>query len=243
MNRLKPTLGVSPLKNAVGPSSLNRSFTTTIPDTLRSKLAFWIRVLTVSRGAATVIDATAPAIEAIKFWVQVALWKSVTPRAYSFVTADAPKSWREAVQWPEWRRPATKVATLNQKKNLLRSFQVHSVPLSTPILDTTLSLPPWKSEQNLDHGKLLDLLDAWFWVRLVVIIPKRDTMRLHGWTNCINTYDFANPGQATVTEDDISGKKARIKVKVLPASWSLHHHLAFPFSKCVRELRPVMSLD
>lgn len=67
------TLGVSPLKNAVGPSSRNRSFTTTTPETLRSKLAFWIRVFIVSSGAAIVIDATAPAIEAMKFCAQVAL--------------------------------------------------------------------------------------------------------------------------------------------------------------------------
>ncbi len=86
------TLGVSPLKKAEGPSCLMRSFTTVKPETLRSKLAFCIRVLTVSRGAATVIDATAPAIEAMKFWPQVALEKSDTPSAYSLVTADAPKS-------------------------------------------------------------------------------------------------------------------------------------------------------
>lgn len=88
------TFGVSPLKKARGPSFLNRSFTTTTPDTFRSKLAFWMRVLIVSSGAATVMDATAPAIEAMKFCVHVALWKSVTPRTYSFVTADAPKSYR-----------------------------------------------------------------------------------------------------------------------------------------------------
>jgi hypothetical protein len=42
------------------------------PGTFCSKFAFWIRVLTVSRGAAIVIDATAPAIDAMKFWVHVA---------------------------------------------------------------------------------------------------------------------------------------------------------------------------
>ena len=88
------TFGVNPLKKAVGPSSLSRSFTTTKPDTFRSKFAFCMRVLIVSNGAAMVIDATAPAMEAMKFWVHVALWKSVTPRAYSLVTADAPKSCR-----------------------------------------------------------------------------------------------------------------------------------------------------
>ena len=51
-----------------------------------------MRVLTVSKGAAIVIDATAPATDAIKFWVQVALEKSLMPRMYSFVAAEAPKS-------------------------------------------------------------------------------------------------------------------------------------------------------
>ena len=68
----KLTLGVNPLKKAVGPSFLIRSLMTVTPCTLRSKLAFWIRVLTVSRGAATVIEATAPAMEAMKFWPHVA---------------------------------------------------------------------------------------------------------------------------------------------------------------------------
>jgi len=67
-----PTLGVRPLKKADAPSFLMRSFTTVIPWTLRSKFAFWIRVLTVSSGAATVMEATAPAIEAMKFWPHVA---------------------------------------------------------------------------------------------------------------------------------------------------------------------------
>jgi hypothetical protein len=46
---------------------------TVTPETLCSKLAFCIRVLTVSSGAATVIEATAPAMDAIKFCVHVAL--------------------------------------------------------------------------------------------------------------------------------------------------------------------------
>ena len=71
-NKTKLTLGVKPLKKAVGPSFLIRSLMTVTPCTLRSKLAFWIRVLTVSRGAATVIEATAPAMEAMKFWPHVA---------------------------------------------------------------------------------------------------------------------------------------------------------------------------
>lgn len=66
------TFGVKPLKNAVGPSFFIRSFTTVSPGTLCSKFAFWIRVLTVSRGAATVMEATAPATDAIKFCIHVA---------------------------------------------------------------------------------------------------------------------------------------------------------------------------
>jgi len=63
----KFTFGVKPLKKAVGPSCLMSSFTTVIPCTFLSKFAFCIRVFTVSRGAATVIEATAPAIDAMKF--------------------------------------------------------------------------------------------------------------------------------------------------------------------------------
>ena len=46
---------------------------TVTPETLFSKFAFWMRVLMVSRGAATVMEATAPAIDATKFWPHVAL--------------------------------------------------------------------------------------------------------------------------------------------------------------------------
>ena len=38
-----------------------------------SKLRFWMRVLMTSRGAETTSDADAPAMEAIKFWNQLAL--------------------------------------------------------------------------------------------------------------------------------------------------------------------------
>ena len=55
------------MNNAVGPSFFKRSLTTVTPLTLLSKLAFWIRVLIVSRGAATDMEATAPATEATKF--------------------------------------------------------------------------------------------------------------------------------------------------------------------------------
>jgi hypothetical protein len=60
------TFGVRPLKNAPGPSVRIMSRMTAIPEMLVLKLAFWIRVLTTSRGAATVMEATAPAIEATK---------------------------------------------------------------------------------------------------------------------------------------------------------------------------------
>jgi hypothetical protein len=43
------------------------------PDSLASKLRFWIRVLTTSRGAETMSEAEAPAMDATKFWNQVAL--------------------------------------------------------------------------------------------------------------------------------------------------------------------------
>jgi len=66
------TFGVKPLKKAVEPSFLRSSLITVTPCTLRSKFAFCIRVFTVSSGAATVIEATAPATEAMKFCIHVA---------------------------------------------------------------------------------------------------------------------------------------------------------------------------
>ena len=66
--------GVRPLKRALTPSVLIRSLNTVMPETFVSKLAFWMRVLMTSRGAATVMEATAPETEARKFCVQVALW-------------------------------------------------------------------------------------------------------------------------------------------------------------------------
>ena len=81
------------MNRAVGPSFLIRSLTTVTPESLVSKFWCWMRVLIVSRGAATVIDAAAPATDAIKFWVQVALEKSSMPRTYSLVAAEAPKSY------------------------------------------------------------------------------------------------------------------------------------------------------
>ena len=60
------TFGVKPLKNEPMPSCLIISLMMVTPPTCELKLAFWIRVLTTSRGAATVMDATAPAMEATK---------------------------------------------------------------------------------------------------------------------------------------------------------------------------------
>jgi hypothetical protein len=64
--RLLLTLGVRPLKKEPIPSVRTMSRMMVIPETLALKLAFWIRVLTTSRGAATVMEATAPVIEATK---------------------------------------------------------------------------------------------------------------------------------------------------------------------------------
>lgn len=54
------------MKKAPGPSERTMSLMTVKPETFWQKLAFWIRVLTTSRGAATVIDETAPAMDAMK---------------------------------------------------------------------------------------------------------------------------------------------------------------------------------
>lgn len=59
--------GVNPLKNAPNPSCLIISFIIVTPPVFVSKFAFWIRVLTTSKGAETVIEATAPPILATKF--------------------------------------------------------------------------------------------------------------------------------------------------------------------------------
>lgn len=67
------TFGVKPLNSAETPSFLTNSLITVTPLTFCSKFAFWMRVLTTSSGAATVMEATAPEMEAMKFWVQVAL--------------------------------------------------------------------------------------------------------------------------------------------------------------------------
>lgn len=73
-SRTEHTFGVRPLNRPPMPSLRTSSRKTTRPWTRVSKFAFWMRVLMTSSGAATVMLATAPAIEATKFWAQVALW-------------------------------------------------------------------------------------------------------------------------------------------------------------------------
>lgn len=60
------------MKKAVIPSFLAMLLTIRNPDSGFSKFRFWMRVLITSRGAETMRDALAPAIEAMKFWNQVA---------------------------------------------------------------------------------------------------------------------------------------------------------------------------
>jgi hypothetical protein len=65
-SRSELTLGVNPLKKLPTPSCLTMLRMMDMPPSLLSKLAFCIRVLTTSRGAATVMEATAPAMDATK---------------------------------------------------------------------------------------------------------------------------------------------------------------------------------
>lgn len=67
------SLGVRPLKKAVGPSCFIMFAMILTPLSGFSKFRFWILVLTTSRGAETIKDAEAPAMEAIKFWYHDAL--------------------------------------------------------------------------------------------------------------------------------------------------------------------------
>jgi hypothetical protein len=67
------TFGTKPLKKLVMPSFFIILLTILKPLSGLSKFRFWIRVLITSRGAETMRDAEAPAIDAIKFWNQVAL--------------------------------------------------------------------------------------------------------------------------------------------------------------------------
>ena len=61
------SLGVSPLKKADGPSFFIILAIILTPLSGLSKLRFWILVLTTSRGAETIREAEAPAMEAMKF--------------------------------------------------------------------------------------------------------------------------------------------------------------------------------
>lgn len=67
------TLGTKPLKKAEAPSFRAMLVRIRKPLSGLSKLRFWIRVLMTSSGAETTSEADAPAMEAMKFWNQVAL--------------------------------------------------------------------------------------------------------------------------------------------------------------------------
>lgn len=66
------SFGVRPLKNEVGPSIFIMLEMIRKPLSGFSKFLFCIRVLMTSKGAETMSDALAPAIEATKFWLQEA---------------------------------------------------------------------------------------------------------------------------------------------------------------------------
>lgn len=67
------SFGVSPLKKLVRPSFLIMFDTIRNPLSGLSKFRFWILVLITSRGAETMREALAPAIEATKFCIHVAV--------------------------------------------------------------------------------------------------------------------------------------------------------------------------
>jgi hypothetical protein len=67
------SFGVRPLKKDENPSCLTILETIRNPLSGFSKLRFCILVLTTSRGADTMRDALAPAMEATKFWLHDAL--------------------------------------------------------------------------------------------------------------------------------------------------------------------------
>ena len=67
------SLGVRPLKKEPMPSFFIMLDTILMPLSGLSKFLFWMRVWMTSRGAETTSEAVAPAIEATKFWLQVAL--------------------------------------------------------------------------------------------------------------------------------------------------------------------------
>jgi hypothetical protein len=66
------SLGVRPLKKLEKPSFFIMLETIRNPLSGFSKFRFWIRVLMTSSGAETSREALAPAMEATKFWPQVA---------------------------------------------------------------------------------------------------------------------------------------------------------------------------
>jgi len=66
------TLGTNPLKKLVIPSFLAMLRTILNPLSGFSKFLFWIRVFITSSGAETSKEAEAPAMDAMKFWNQVA---------------------------------------------------------------------------------------------------------------------------------------------------------------------------
>ena len=67
------SLGVRPLKKEPMPSFFIMLDTIRMPLSGLSKFLFWMRVLMTSSGAETTSEVVAPAIEATKFWLQVAL--------------------------------------------------------------------------------------------------------------------------------------------------------------------------
>ena len=66
-------MGTRPLKKLERPSFLAMLVKILKPLSGFSKFLFWMRVLMTSRGAETTSEADAPAIEATKFWNQLAL--------------------------------------------------------------------------------------------------------------------------------------------------------------------------
>lgn len=66
-------MGTRPLKKLERPSFLAILVRILKPLSGLSKFLFWMRVLMTSSGADTTSEADAPAIEAMKFWNQLAL--------------------------------------------------------------------------------------------------------------------------------------------------------------------------
>lgn len=66
-------MGTRPLKKLERPSFFAMLDRILKPLSGFSKFLFWMRVLMTSRGAETTSEADAPAMEAMKFWNQLAL--------------------------------------------------------------------------------------------------------------------------------------------------------------------------